>query len=66
MSLHNVLIAVNLGNFQAFDHGKVVEQGYSSMKLKEGDCFRWDCAQFCGIAVVVSHENNNLKFRKLS
>jgi len=58
-------------HFQRFDHGKEVQQDVpASWKLQADDRLLWECAQFGGIAEVVScavqGELNHATFKKVS
>jgi len=48
-------VEILCSRFQEFDHGEHIEQLIpASYRLQTGDQFYWSCAQFDGIAEVVS------------
>lgn len=56
---------VFLGDFQKFDHGEELIQSEPGLDVSAGDTFYWVCAQFDGLATVVSYKDGTLRFKKL-
>lgn len=66
MTHKNIDLTIFIGHFQEFDHGQKVTQTEENLTLSPGDTFSWECAQFYGTAEVVSYEDDELTFKKIS
>jgi hypothetical protein len=63
--LPDLMILVSL--FQNFDKGEIIEQSFpEELKFESGDGFCWECAQFHGTAVIISHNQGMCKIKKVS
>jgi|GEM_PF-2263665 hypothetical protein len=60
-------ITICLGHFQKFDKGKIVKEIVpEEYDLQPGEIFHWECAQFYGLAEVVSRNDTLCCIKKVS